>query len=76
MPEVACQVRDMLRGCERDDHDLTTQALDLRRDLAQLREVLLARRSTEVPEEDEEKRAAQQGAGGHRDTVRANQVEI
>jgi len=76
MPEVECEVRDMLLGCEGDDHDLTANALDLRRDLAQLREVLLARRSTEVPEEDEEERAAQQGAGGHRDAVRANQVEI
>lgn len=34
MTEVTRKVVDLLRGCERDNHDLSAQALYLRRDLA------------------------------------------
>lgn len=65
VPQVASEAGDVIGARERDDRDPASPSLDLVDVVPQLREVLLAVDSTEVTEQDQDRRGFQgDGAPG------------
>jgi hypothetical protein len=67
---------DVIGSSERDDYDAATQAGYLGVVLPQPREMLLAIQSTQIAEQDQDRRASQEAPSGERAAVRGPQLEI
>jgi hypothetical protein len=76
MAQALCEALEMVRTGKRDDGDLSIQLRYLPVELPQLREMLLAVESTQVPEQNQDGRPGEQPAGVEDLSVKGQEVDI
>ena len=73
---MASELGDVIRPCEGDNGNTAAQTLDLVNVLAQLCEMLLAIQSTEVAEQDQDRRTSEKASSRERATVGGLELEV
>jgi hypothetical protein len=76
MPAVFGEALELIRCCKRDHGYPPLQLCDLLVVLPQLREVLLAEESTQVAEQNQNRRPAEQTPPGEEAAIDRQQVEV
>lgn len=76
MAQVRGEAFEMVRATKRDDGDLSVQVRYLPVELPQLREMLLAIESTQIPEQNQNGRPSQQPARVENLSVKGPELEV